>query len=183
VLTEQRILIEPRREKLIEAYQSASKTLVLSGGAVRRLEVVLSPYTDEPAVTVQRAASAEPIALGRPVMAGELVNVQARGTFTVGSWFDDTLNPAGYPSDDARSYNLAPFQTAPHACAIALIGGGRTIDGVAVGVGKEFVAAHAGTLRLGLNDKDLSNNEGQVAYTVARRAPTAEEWRAGGRRR
>lgn len=46
-----------------------------------------------------------------------------------------------------------------------------------------FVAAHAGTLRVGLNDEDLSNNEGQVSYEVGRRAPTAEEWLAAGRQR
>jgi hypothetical protein len=169
------------REKLIEAYQSPSKVLVLSGGAVRRLEVVLSPYTDAPAVMVQRRASDAPVELGRQVMAGELVNVQAKGAFTVGSWYDATLGPAGYPDESASSYNLDPFKTAPHACAIALIGSGRTIEGVAVGVGKQFVVAHAGALRVGLNDEDLSNNEGQVSFQVARRAPTAEEWRAGGR--
>jgi hypothetical protein len=169
------------RDKLIEAYQSPSKVLVLSGGAVRRLEVVLSPYTDAPAVIVRRRASDAPVELGRQVMAGELVNVQASGTFRVGSWYDATLTPAGYLDDSARSYNLKPFKTAPHACAIALIGSGPTIDGVAVGVGKQFVVTHAGALRVGLNDEDLSNNEGQVSFQVARRAPTAEEWLAGGR--
>lgn len=168
------------RQKLIEGYQSVSKVLVLSDGAVRRLEVVLAPYTDAPAVAVQRRASDAPLELGRPVMAGELVNVQASGKFTVGSWFDDTLSPAGYSGDTASSYNLSPFKAAPHACAIALVGSGRTIDGVAVGVGKQFTAAHAGSLRVGLNDKDLGNNEGRVTYWVARRAPTAEEWLAGG---
>jgi hypothetical protein len=171
------------RERLIEAYQSPSKVLVLAGGAVRRLEVVLSPYTDEPAVVVQRRASDAPVELGRQVMAGELVNVQASGTFTVGSWYDDTLTPAGYLDESAQSYNLKPFEAAPHACAIALIGSGQTIDGVAVGVGKQFVVAHAGALRVGLNDEDLSNNEGQVSFQVARRAPTAEEWLAGGRQK
>jgi hypothetical protein len=157
--------------------------MVLSGGSVRRLEVVLSPYTDAPAVVVQRRASDAPVELGRPVMAGELINVQASGRFTVGSWFDETLTPAGYPGGEARSYNLAPFKTAPHACAIALIGTSPSIEGVAVGVGKQFVAAHAGPLRVGLNDEDLGNNEGQVSYSVARRAPTAEEWLAAGRRK
>jgi hypothetical protein len=171
------------REKLVEAYQSPSKVLVLSGGAVRRLEVVLSPYTDAPAVVVQRRASDAPVELGRQVMAGELVNVQASGSFTVRSLYGDTLTPAGYPDDSARRYNLEPFKTAPHACAIALIGNGRTIDGVAVGLGKQFVVAHAGALRVGLNDEDLSNNEGHVSFQVARRAPTAEEWLAGGRQR
>lgn len=171
------------RAKLIEGYQSASKMLVLADGAVRRLELVLSPYTDEAAVAVQQRASDAPSKLGRRVMAGELVSVSARGSFTVGSWFDDKLGPAGYPGGDGRSYNLEPFKQAPHACAIALIGSAPTIDGVVIGAGKQFVAAHAGTLRVGLNDKDLSNNEGQVSYEVGRRAPTAEEWLAAGRQR
>ena len=169
------------RAKLIEGYQSASRLLVLSGGAVRRLEVVLSPYTDAPAVVVQRRASDVPVEVGRRVMAGEFVSVRASGTFTVGSWFDATLDPAGYPGGDARSYNLGPFKREAHACAISLIGTGQTVEGVAVGVGKEFVANHAGTFRVGLNDKELGNNEGQVSFEVARRAPTAQEWLGGGR--
>jgi hypothetical protein len=71
------------------------------------------------------------------------------------------------------------FKKAPHACAIALIGSGRAIDGVAVGLGKQFVAAHAGALRVGLNDEDLSN-EGQVSFQVARRAPTPRSGELGG---
>jgi hypothetical protein len=169
------------RAKLIEAYQSASKILMLSDGAVRRLEVVLSPYTDAPAVVVQRRASEAPVELGRQVMAGEVVNVRATGSFTVRSLFAATLSPAGYSDGSARSYNLEPFKTAPHACAIALIGSRPTIEGVVVGAGKQFVARHAGPLRVGLNDEDLSNNEGQVSFEVARRAPTAEEWLSGGR--
>ena len=171
------------RAKLIEAYQSASKTLVFSAGAVRRLEVVLSPYTDEPAVVVQRSASDVPVKVGRPVMAGELVSARAIGSFTVGSWYDDKLGPAGYGDESARAYNLQPFKTAPHACAIALIGDGRTIDGVVVRAGADFTADHGGTLRVGLNDEDLSNNEGNVRYEVARRAPTADEWLSAGRKK
>jgi hypothetical protein len=169
------------RDKLIEAYQSASKLLVLSAGAVRRLEVVVSAYTDEPVATSHRRASDVPVQLGRPVMAGELVSVRASGTFTVGSWFDKTLDPAGYPGDHARSYNLAPFKHAPHACAIALIGRAQSVEGVPIGKQTQFVAGHAGALRVGLNDKDLDNNQGRLSYVVARRAPTAQEWLERGR--
>lgn len=168
------------RAKLIEGYQSASKLLVLSGGAVRRLEVVLSPYTDAPIVFAERRASDVPVELGRRVMAGEFVIVRASGSFKVGSWFDAKLDPAGYPGSEARSYNLGPFKQEPHACAIALIGSGQTIEGVAIGIGKQFVATHAGTFRVGLNDNELGNNEGQVRYEVARRAATVQEWLEGG---
>jgi hypothetical protein len=171
------------RGKLIEGYESRSRLLVLSGGGVRRLEVVLTAYTDAPVVTARRRASDVPIELGRHVMAGEFVSVRASGTFKVGSYYGKTLDPAGYPGGDARSYNLGPFKKEPHACGIALIGTGQSVEGVPIGLGKEFVAGHAGAIRMGLNDQDLENNEGQVVFEVARRAPTAQEWLAGGRAR
>jgi hypothetical protein len=164
------------QSQLERAYRSPSKLLVLSGGGVQRLEVVVSGYTQPPVARVSRKASDQPFAPARPVKAGELVSIKATGTFTVGSWYDATLTPAGYPGNEARSYNLAPFRNQPHACAIALIGNRPTIEGIAIGSGNTFIAPHAGPLRLGLNDRDLSNNEGQVTYEVALRAPTAQEW-------
>ena len=162
--------------ELERAYRSPSKLLVLTGGGVQRLEIVVSGYT-EPAVTrVRRKASDQPFAPARPVKAGELVTIHATGTFTVGSWYDATLTPAGYPGNEARSYNLAPFRNQPHACAIALIGTRPTIEGITIGTDRTFIAPHAGPLRLGLNDRDLSNNEGEVSYDLALHAPTAQEW-------
>lgn len=169
------------RDELIRTYQSSSKLLVLSGGAVRRVELVTGPYVDEPATRTARHARDEPIVIGRRVMAGEVLSVHASGSFTVGSWFDRKLDPAGYPGNEARSYNLGPFTKEPHACAVALIGDGRTVDGVPIGADKTFVANHAGRIRVGLNDRDLTNNDGQVSFEVARRAPTVAEWRVGGR--
>jgi hypothetical protein len=169
------------RKQLTAAYRSPSKLVTLSGGAVRRLEVVVAPYTDESAASVPMQAKDRPTPVGRKAMAGEFFSVRASGTFTVGSWFDKTLDPAGYPGGDARSYNLRSFVNEPHACAIALVGDGATVEGVAVRSGTDFVAGHSGALRVGLNDKDLSNNSGRVSFVVARRAPTAAEWVTRGR--
>jgi hypothetical protein len=171
------------REALTRAYQSPSRMLTLSAGAVRRLQVVVSPYADEAPVRSSRRASDGPVVVGRGVMAGEVVTVRAAGEFKVGSWYDERITPSGYPGKEGRSYNLQSFREEPHACGIAMIGSGSTVEGVAVGAGRTFVAGHAGSLRVGLNDRDLSNNEGQVVFDVARRAPTAEEWREGGRKR
>jgi hypothetical protein len=162
--------------KLATAFRSPSKLLVVSEGGIRRLEIVVSEYLTAPATSERRPASAQPATLGRQVKAGEVVTVRASGSFKVGSWFDDTLGPAGYPGGDARSYNLKPFKREPHACGIALIGTGTTVDGIAVGREKQFVVEHAGPIRVGLNDSEPGNNEGSVLYEVALRAPTAQEW-------
>lgn len=171
------------RQELTNAYRSGSKLLVLSDGAVRRLEVVVSGYGAVEAVELRRRASDGPAKLRPAARAGEVVSVRASGKFKVGSWFDETLTPAGYPGGDARSYNLRSFEKQPHACAIALISTGRNIEGEVIGLERTFVAKHAGALSVGLNDKDLSNNEGQVSYRVTRRAPTADEWLRAGRSR
>jgi len=166
--------------QLAKAYRSPSKLLILSAGSIQRLELVVSAYAERPAYLTQHQAKAPPFRLERPVKAGELVSVRASGRFTVGSYYDDALDPAGYPGGEARSYNLGPFKRDPHACAIALIGAGPTVDGIAIGKAKEFIAPHAGPLRLGLNDKDLDNNEGTVSFEVSLRAPTAQDWLKAG---
>ncbi len=144
------------RQELTNAYRSGSKLLVLADGAVRRLEVVVSGYGPVEDIDLPRRASDGPAAVGRGAQAGEVVRVRASGTFKVGSWFDETLDPG---------------------CTPALR------RGEVIGLDRTFVATHAGALSVGLNDKDLSNNEGQVKFQISRRAPTVEEWLRGGRSR
>jgi hypothetical protein len=167
--------------QLAKAYRAPSKLLILSAGSIQRLELVVSAYAERPAYVTQHPAKAPPFRLERFVKAGELVSVHASGRFKVGSYYDDTVDAAGYPGGEARSYNLGPFKRAPHACAIALIGAGPTVDGFAIGKAREFIAPHAGPLRLGLNDEDLDNNEGTVTFEVSLRAPTAQDWLKAGR--
>ncbi len=164
------------RDQLIAAYRSPTKLLTLSDGSLRRLEVVVFAYEPVATERVNSRASDRPTRVGRPALAGELFSVRATGSFTVGSWYDAKLDPTGYPDGKARPYNLKSFETAPHACAIALIGASKDIEGVQIGASSDFVAGHPGALRLGLNDKDLSNNEGEVVYSVARGIPTAAQW-------
>jgi hypothetical protein len=171
------------RHDLRSAFRSPTKLLSLSDGALRRLEIVVSAYEATPAEQVRTQASDRPTAVGRPALAGELFSVRASGSFTVGDWHSATLDPAGYPGGEARSYNLTSFRSEPHGCAIALIGDKQTLEGVKIGEGFDFVAGHPGLLRVGLNDKDLSNNHGRVAYTVARGIPSTEQWLARGRTR
>jgi hypothetical protein len=168
------------RSQLADALQSSSPRLVLSDGALRQMEVVISAYTPARTLRTTRDATSKPTPLGRPIRAGEVVSVKASGSYKVGSWFDASLDPAGYPGGEARSYNLEPFRKAPHACAIALVGLAPSFEGVVIGQSRTFVAAHGGPLRLGLNDADPSNNAGFVSYEVSLRAPTVDEWLRGG---
>jgi hypothetical protein len=163
-------------DELAAAYASPSKLMTLSNDGVTQLEVVLSSYSPQAPISEEHRANEGPFPVGRAVKAGELVTVRASGSFRVGSWFDHKVDPAGYPGGEARSYNLGPFKTEPHACAIALIGQRPTLDGVAVGASKDFVAQHAGPLRIGLNDSEPENNSGYVHYEVSLRAPTPEQW-------
>jgi hypothetical protein len=133
--------------------------------------------------TVTARASERPTRVGRPALAGEQFSVRATGAFTVGSWYDEQISPSGYPGGEAVSYNLASFRAAPHACAIALIGDKAAVEGVQIGTSADFVAGHAGALRFSLNDRDLSNNNGSIAYTVARGIPSIDRWLERGKAR
>lgn len=170
-------------QDLTDAYRSATKLLPVAGGAIQQLDIVVSAYQPIATTKISRRANDVPVRIAQPVRAGEVLSVRASGRFTVGSWFDRSLDPAGYPGGSARSYNLESFERKPHACAIALIAKGTNVEGEAVGTASTFVARHAGALSVGLNDRDPSNNQGQVTFEISRRAPTAEDWLRGGRAR
>jgi hypothetical protein len=171
-------LLRITQATLRKAWASPTHLLELEGGGIERLEIVVSPYRPLTVPPTSRPASYAPGALGsRALMAGEVVTVRASGHYTVGSFYDQTIDPGGYPGGDAKRYNFRqePFRDAPHACAVALIGTG-SVRGVLVKTGKTFTAPSAGELRVGLNDTDPGNNHGTLTFAVSTRAPTASEW-------
>jgi hypothetical protein len=166
------------QDTLRKAWASPTHLLELEAGAVERLEIVVSRYEPVTVPATSRPASYSPGALGsRPLVAGEIVTVRASGRYTVGSFYDETIDPAGYPGGEAKRYNFKqePFRDAPHACAIALVGK-QAVRGVVVGSERTFSAASSGQLRVGLNDTDPGNNRGTLTFAVSTRAPTAREW-------
>lgn len=168
---------------LAHALESPNRLLTLNGGAVSKLEVVVGPYTPLVIPTTRLGANIKPTAVaGRPLIAGEVARIHTTGSYTVGRHFDEPITPAGYPHGAATGYNFEqpPFASAPHACAIALIGAGHTVEGVVVGTERLFLVAHSGSLRIGLNDTDPENNEGWFSFDTVTRAPSTSEWLATG---
>lgn len=167
------------RADIRRALADPQRTLVLSTDTIQKLEIVASEYaptrltsTSMPAKDGLYRASA------RSIFAGEVVRLSASGNYTVGSWYDDPIGPMGYHSQQARSYNLKrePFQSAPHACAVATIDDHDKLHGELVRPERTFLARVAGPLRLGVNDNDPANNHGALAFEGFTRAPTADEW-------
>jgi len=164
---------------LAGTFASPAKLLTLQPGAVTRLEIVVSQYAPLTIPQTQTSAKITPLQIAkRALMAGEVVSIHTAGSYTVGSWFTDQVDPSGYPNDAAKGFNFKqpPFDAAPHACAIALIGKDREFEGVVIRTERRFVVAHGGPLRLGLNDTDPDNNEGWFSFGGSARAPTVGEW-------
>lgn len=173
------------RGDFARALASSTKMLVTTDPAIRRLEVIVSEYAPIKIKPTSMAAS-EGLrsAETRALFAGEVVELAASGTYTVGKWYSAPLNPRGYPAEEARGYNFEPepFHSAPHACGVATIGVEGTVHGVLVSPSQTFVARVPGPLRFGVNDNEPQNNNGSLAFQGATRAPTAEEWLRQGTR-
>lgn len=165
-------------ETIATTWESATRLFRTSSGALSNLEVVVGPY--EPLTIEKREmlATSEPLPIGRRLAAGEIVHLQAKGSYTVGSWYDAKLDPRGYSTDAARRYNFQqePFASAPHAAGIALAGENDLFVGALVAPCVTFTSHYAGVLRVGINDTEPENNEGRIAFEGYLRAPTVEEW-------
>jgi hypothetical protein len=166
-------------EELAKTYESPTHVAAASDGAVLRLEVVVSAYEPRDMEKRGMRASAGPLPFGnRRLMAGEIVHLRATGKYKVGKWYDATLGPEGYSGGSARSYNFEqePFASAPHAVGIALAGQDDLFVGAVVAPCVTFTSLYAGELRVGINDREPENNEGEIAFEGFVRAPTVAEF-------
>lgn len=146
----------------------------LPDGAAQHLEIAVRPYAPMKFGRSQQRASDDPRAVGtRPLIAGEFVSLRAKGNYTIGSYFKTPIGPGGYPNGEARNYNLEAFRSSPHACGVAFVGG---LGAAGVTPSATFFARYAGRLSVGVNDMDLRNNHGWIAFEGSSRAPTPAEW-------
>jgi hypothetical protein len=166
-------------ETLAKTYESPTRMLTTKAGAVLHLEVVVSPYTQMDLDERRISATFAPQRIStRSLMAGEIVHLRAKGSYRVGDFYDAALGPTGYADDSARRYNFKqePFVNAPHASGIALAGQNELFVGVLVAPCVTFTSLYAGDLRVGINDTEPANNEGEIAFEGYTRAPTVEQW-------
>lgn len=167
------------RPDLARALAPETRLWVTSARGIERLEIVVTPYTStKVARTSMPAKEGLHEADARALYAGEVVALKAQGAYTVGSWYDQPINPLGYPAEKARSYNFdeEPFHSAPHACGVATVGVSGKVQGVVVRPARTFVAQVPGPLRFGVNDTEPANNHGSLEFEGNTRAPTVGEW-------
>ena len=114
------------------------------------------------------------------------MRISATGNYTVA---DDQLaiDENGYDAtvvadgkSDERRLNRSEFATAPHGAAIALLGSARGgYTPVLVGACVLVTPAMTGSLRVGVNDRDVRNNTGQLTFSVEVMPPPTDRWSAG----
>lgn len=135
--------------------------------------------------------------LGRKILAGEILEITATGTFDgVGPEGRQPLpdfscgfycNPAEQArkaliarSGDGAKFGNAPFKSTRAAVAIATIGQGDARQGIIVGKGcVADIARVDGFLRVGINDNNPSNAAtDHLDFIVNVHEPTDDEWKA-----
>lgn len=169
------------RGQLVEAALSSAMLVLSDGsGGLQRLELVVrgSSQQIEEADANMDVRSGTVAAQMRPIRAGEVLEVAAGGRYRVGSFYDQWLDPRGYPGGGPQGYNFEnePFKSAPHGSGLVMVGKGDAKIGRVVAPCARFMSRVAGPLVVGINDAEPENNEGSAQFAVRVRAPSAEEW-------
>jgi hypothetical protein len=198
-------MVQLSRDDLLKTQRASPPILKTADSQVTRLELAVLPYTTMPRTgswTV--AANADLDELRRPdhstfdVRAGELVRIAATGSYTVdndrveidengyapGTEIDPTATTADSMAPGAnrggRRKTRADLETAPYGAAIALLGNSHSgYTTIVVGTCIVVTPATSGSIRVGVNDRDVRNNTGQLTFTVDVLPPTTDRWSAG----
>ncbi len=154
--------------------------LVLSDGAVLRLElsVARAPEPSQQIVDLDVARGLQ-VVEGAGMMAGELVEIRAQGSYSLAK-DRAPVGPAGGGKWKNGNIQEAPFASAEHGAALAVLGLGQRIDKLLVPGCVQLTTRYAGQLVLGINDTGTADNTGKLSFTIFRRVPTAVEWRQTG---
>jgi hypothetical protein len=172
-------LIRVSRDDVLATMNSTTRVLMRSAQQIEQMEFFIEPYAMQPAgsFTVQAKAGAR--SSDATVIAGEVVDATAEGSWFIGSWNAAKIGPEGYPGGGPTEYNFAvpPLITARHGCAFMAIGNRRRGASLVTPSGR-FLSATTGPLIGGINDQDPGNNAGSVTFRYSMRAPTTAEWLA-----
>lgn len=99
---------------------------------------------------------------GLTVRAGDVINIDARGSIQMSDNGQDTANPAG--SVNGRRANDAPVLNQPAGALLAQI---DNYGPIFVGGRRSFTAPVSGRLYFGVNDDHLADNRGEFVVNVS----------------
>ncbi|MBL9014865.1 MAG: AgmX/PglI C-terminal domain-containing protein [Myxococcales bacterium] len=160
---------------------TGSPLLNLAADRVEKLHVEVRRYDEPKALPPFKfAVNQNPVATASYVRAGELVTIEARGTYGVRGT-KEQIGPNGYRAGAANPNNRREFETANHGGALAYIGSPTELHAsLLVGPCMYAIAPVPGQLHVGVNDKEIRNNRGAVEFTTKVSLPTVAQWRMGG---
>lgn len=114
------------------------------------------------------------------VRAGDVVRIEAQGSWKIGRWPDNSsMGPAGR-SDSAKGSRLKLFQDPANGAAVAFVGRDTSVLPVAVNPCVKFVAPYSGSVWVGVNDTKYGDNRGNAQFTVMKRGAKATQWASPG---
>jgi hypothetical protein len=175
------------RRGTIEDLHDEAHGLVSMGLTIRKYDGLGETVTADVDTTVGMGPVAFRASNPRGVRAGEVLELSASGKYTVGrtgfivSDCPEAIGPEGVTSGKCKEYNVkhAEFTNANHGAGIALIGSFNPRQGVVVARCTHLVSRIAGGVRVGINDEDVSNNDGTIHFEVTVRPPSKAEWVTG----
>ncbi|MBK9031558.1 MAG: hypothetical protein IPL61_09525 [Myxococcales bacterium] len=100
-------------------------------------------------------------ARGITVNAGDIVRIEASGTWQIGTYNDKELGPAGFSDGRLQDYNLPLFPRTAHGSTVALVGQQGKLVVLPVQPCVRVVSPFAGVIWVGINDRKFTDNKGQ----------------------
>lgn len=113
---------------------------------------------------------------GIEVNAGDVVRVEASGSWQIGSWNDDMLGPLGYTDGRLRSSNLTLFADDDHGTAVAVVGQQEAAVLLRPRPCVRVVSPYSGVIWIGINDQEFQDNKGSAHYRIFARPAKRREW-------
>ncbi|MCE9580297.1 MAG: hypothetical protein K8W52_44680 [Deltaproteobacteria bacterium] len=165
------------KDELAEAV-SRGTLLPLHPDGLNLLEVEVSAYdgsyTHQELSLATSAGGA--YVRGIEVNAGDVVRIEASGSWRIGTWHNDVIGPAGFPNGALHGSNLAPFPDVAHGAAVALVGANGATTNLHVDGCAKMVSPFSGLVWVGVNDREFGDNRGQVDFAIKKRGANAAQW-------
>lgn len=169
------------RDELIAA-ATAGGVLTRSAGSLGLIEIAVRAHDGglEKAELALPAREGGTEVRGIAVNAGDVVRIEATGTWQIGSWNDAWLGPDGYTDGRLKDSNLSLFGKDHHGAVVAVVGQQGSAALLQPRPCVRVVSPFSGVIWVGLNDRSPGDNNGEVRLRVFTRAPKESEWRTPG---